>query len=228
MKRRIAPGPQILLSAHQEKQPARPNYRNLARATLQLNPTGGPALSVAGVARALSTSLCRVDLSGQAGVSLFLGSLHRMSTSARHTRRARTADSGDPWLHLPIHPRTHKASRNLSSRLPLEFACAASVASPRPENTPGLSPSRARPWVELLFQRLLARVVRTESFAQTSCSRLLWCRARGRVVRLQFLAVDVFSAAELQRAVGGTPGSLIRGKAPTIAFTILSLLRSRG
>jgi hypothetical protein len=46
-------------------------------------------------------------------------------------------------------------------------------------------------------------------------------------VRLQFLAVDVFSAAGLQRAVGGTPGSLIRGKAPTIAFTISSLLRSR-
>ena len=52
MKRRIAPGPQILLSAHQEKQPARPNYRNLARATLQLNPTGGPAVSRGCCARA--------------------------------------------------------------------------------------------------------------------------------------------------------------------------------
>ena len=45
---------------------------------------------------------------------------------------------------------------------------------------------------------------------------------------LQFLAVELFSAAGLQRAVGGIPGSLIYGKAPTIAFIISSLLRSCG
>ena len=89
---------------------------------------------------------------------------------------------GVPVIRAPIKPAA-------TSPLLLEFACAASVASPCPENAPGLSPSRARPWVEPLFQRLLARAMRTESSARTSCSRLSWCRARGWAMHLQFLAV---------------------------------------
>ena len=78
--------------------------------------------------------------------SVFLGSLHRTPTTARRTRRARTADSSDPRLHLPIHLRTHKASRNLSLLFPSSSRAPPGVLSSRTAVASKLPTRHCRRW----------------------------------------------------------------------------------
>jgi hypothetical protein len=78
--------------------------------------------------------------------SVFLGSLHRTLTSARRTRRARTADSGDPRLHLQIHPRTHKVSHNLSLLFPSSSRAPPGVLSSRAAVASKLPTRHCRRW----------------------------------------------------------------------------------